>query len=138
MGEELGQQRLNSSPPTTEQIFEQEFPYYLSIGMSYELYWEKDCQLVKAYRKADELRKRQRNAEFHLQGLYFYEALCDVSPLLHAFAKSGTQAIPYSAQPYALGEKEVRERQIEKLKEQAKKFAMFVTEKNRERSGLRK
>ena len=136
MGEELDGESVTSSSPDLEQIFEREFPYYLSIGMTYELYWEKDCELVKAYRKAAELRKRQMNAEAHLQGMYFYEALCNVSPLLQAFAKQGTTAIPYPALPYALSEQEVRERQIEKLKENARKFAMFVAQKNRERSDL--
>ena len=136
MGEELVNPYTASSPPALEQIFEREFPYYLSIGMTYDQYWEKDCQLVKAYRKAAELRKSQMNAEAHLQGMYFYEALCNVSPLLQAFAKQGTTALPYPAQPYALSAKEVQDRQIAKLKEDAKKFAMFVKQKNRERSGL--
>ena len=136
MGEELGVERLTDSSPTIEQIFEREFPYYLSLGMSYEQYWDKDCQLVKAYREADKLRMNRMNSEFHLQGMYFYEALCNVSPLLHAFAKQGTQAIPYPALPYALDKKEKENRQIAKLKEAAKNFSMLAEAKNRERSGL--
>ena len=31
-----------------------------------------------------------------MQGLYIYEALCDVAPILHAFAKPGTKPLPYS------------------------------------------
>ena len=47
------------------------------------------------------------NAEAHLMGLYVYEALCDVSPVLHAFAKKGTKPKPFRTEPYALnGEKE--------------------------------
>lgn len=32
--------------------FNRVFPYYLSIGMTYELFWEKDATLVEHYRKA--------------------------------------------------------------------------------------
>ena len=46
------------------------------------------------------------NAEAHLMGLYVYEALCDVSPVLHAFAKKGTKPKPFRTEPYSLsGEK---------------------------------
>lgn len=67
--------------------FEELFPYYLSLGMTEEQYWDKDCRLVIFYRKAEELRTSRKNQEMWLQGAYFYEALSRVSPLLHAFAK---------------------------------------------------
>ncbi|MEG1683711.1 MAG: hypothetical protein RR295_07765, partial [Oscillospiraceae bacterium] len=76
-------------------------PYYLSIGMTYEQYWMEDPFLVVAYRKADKLRFERRNYEMWMQGLYTYEAICDVAPILQAFAKSGTRAIPYRDKPYA-------------------------------------
>ena len=63
--------------------------------MTYEQFWEMDCELVKYYRKA---------AKIKLQGAYFYEALADVSPILHAFAKKGTKPIPYRDSPYQVGE----------------------------------
>ena len=79
----------NSSLPNftyTERFYEM-FPYYLSIGMTPEQYWESDCTLTKYYRKAEELRNEKRNQELWLQGMYVYEAIADVSPVLHAFAK---------------------------------------------------
>lgn len=39
-----------------------------------------------------------------LQGMYFYEALCDVAPVMQAFAKKGTKVHPYAEQPYAITE----------------------------------
>ena len=45
-----------------------------------------------------------------LQGAYFYEVLTDVAPVLHAFAKKGTKATPYVSEPFALTDKEVKER----------------------------
>ena len=40
-----------------------------------------DVQMVKAYRKASELRDRRNNQDMWLQGKYFYDALCAASPL---------------------------------------------------------
>lgn len=82
------------------------FPYYLSIGMSPEQYWDEDPLLAKYYRKAEEMRRKRRNEELWLQGMYIYEALCDVSPVMNAFAKKGTRPRPYSDHPYALTVKE--------------------------------
>lgn len=78
--------------------------------MTYEQYWDMDCELVRDYRKADEIRKERANQESWLQGMYFYEALCDVAPIIRAFAKKGTKPHKYPAEPYALSPKEQHER----------------------------
>ena len=70
--------------------------------MTPEQYWDSDPMLAKYYRKADEIRRKRRNEELWIQGMYIYEALCDVSPVLHAFAKRGTKPTPYPDHPYAL------------------------------------
>lgn len=103
----VGDERASSSPflTYTEQFYEV-FPYYLSIGMSAEQFWDGDCTLAKYYRKAEEIRRERHNQECWLQGLYVYEAICDVSPVLHAFAKKGAKPHPYTTTPYALTEKQ--------------------------------
>ena len=54
------------------------------------------------------------NAEAHLMGLYVYEALCDVSPVLHAFARKGTKPRPFRTEPYPMnGEKEDKSERLE-------------------------
>lgn len=71
--------------------------------------------MVRAFREADRLRQQRMNANAHLQGLYIYEALLDVSPVLHAFAKKGTKPIKYRQKPYELfGEKENKKTEDEK------------------------
>lgn len=70
--------------------------------MTPEQFWDEDCCLTKAYRKAYEIRRDRKNWEAWLQGLYIYEALCDVSPVLNAFAKKGTRPVEYAKEPYAL------------------------------------
>ena len=122
--EEVGQRGSTSSFTYTQKFYEL-FPYYLSIGMTPEQYWDGDCTLVKYYRKAEELRNEKRNQELWLQGMYIYEAICDVSPILHAFAKKGAKPHPYPSKPYALTEAQIRrekEEQERKLAEKGRKF----------------
>lgn len=118
----------------TEQFYEK-FPYYLSIGMTYEQYWNGDPNLVKYYRQADELKTDKKNQELWLQGMYIYEALCDVSPILQAMAKKGTKAHPYSDKPYAITEKQRRRELEEKERKVADKgkrmMEMFMKQTNK-------
>lgn len=58
----------------------------------------------------------RKNQEMWLQGAYIYDALCRVSPLLHAFAKKGTKPIPYLSEAYALTEKQAELKEEEKAK----------------------
>lgn len=96
-------------------VFYEVFPYYLSIGMTFEQYWDGDPTLAKYYRKADAFSRKRRNEDMWLQGMYIYEALCNVSPVLNAFAKKGTKPAPYPSQPYPLTDKDRYEEM--KLKE---------------------
>ena len=68
--------------------------------MTYEQFWEQDCELVKYYRKAAQIRQDLRNQDAWLQGAYFYEALIDAAPVLRAFAKKGTKPTPYRESPH--------------------------------------
>ena len=113
----------DSTPISLSEQFYEHLPFYLAIGMSYDQYWNEDCTLVKHYRKAHRIKQKQRNQELWLQGMYFYDALCDVAPILHAFAKKGTKPTPYPTEPYPLTSEEVAERKerqqklhIEKMK----------------------
>ena len=120
-----GQASSLSSFTYTEKFYEV-FPYYLAIGMTPEQYWEGDCTLTKYYRKAEELRNEKRNQELWLQGMYVYEAICDASPILHAFAKKGTKPAPYASKPYPLTDKEVKKEKEDKQRKIAEKGKKFM------------
>ena len=112
-------------------IFEQLCPYYMSIGMSYDDFWNGDVSMVKAYRKAYELREKRRNMELWLQGMYFYEALCDASPLFRFSMKKGViKPEPYVKEPYPITEAEVREKEEREAKRKEERlkaeFAAFA------------
>ena len=103
----------------------------MSIGMTYDEFWEQDVRLVEVYRKADELREKRRNRELWMQGMYIYEALCDASPLFRFSMKKGSiKPEPYVKEPYPITMAEVRERDERdaKLKEERLKaeFALFA------------
>ena len=113
-------------------FFKENFPYYLAMGMSYEEYWHGQFYLVKSYQKAYELKQEIKDYDFWKQGLYFYEALIDVSPILQAFAKKGTKPRPYPDKPYGLKiteqeAEEDKQRKIENERLKAKVHFMNLT-----------
>lgn len=76
-------------------------------GMSYEQFWEGDPTMTKYYLQAYK-EKEKRKAEktkwiMWEQGLYIYEAICDVSPILRAFSKV-TKPLPYPKEPWGINE----------------------------------
>ena len=110
-------------------LFYDQFPYYLSIGMTPEQYWDGDSLLAKYYRKAEELRRKRRNEELWLQGMYIYEALCDVSPVMNAFAKKGTKPRPYADHPYAITRGEMADEKAMKEKRERDKARRYMEAK---------
>ena len=108
----------------------------MSIGMTYDEFWNQDVRLVETYRKAAELRDKRRNQELWLQGMYIYEALCDASPLFRFSMKKGTiKPEPYVKEPYPITAAEAREREEReaRAKEERLKaeFALFAEQMRR-------
>ena len=116
----MGSELLTEEKPTQEktytEIFEECFPFYLAIGMSYAEYWEGDSELAQYYRKAYRIKQEEFNNNAWLQGLYVYDA---ISTALHnALRGMGKQKPPpkdYAKQPYDLFKKHKTEQ--EKAKE---------------------
>lgn len=98
--------------------FDEICPHFLSIGMTYEQFWYGDVTMTKDYLKAYKIKAKRENEieqwNIWKQGMYIYEALCDVSPVLHAFSKNGTKPLPYSEVPYGM---EKYKQEIEENKE---------------------
>lgn len=98
-------------PFSFTRVFDEVFPHYLAIGMSAREFWDGKPSLARAYRRAFELRRRQRNWEMWMQGAYIYDAMLRVAPVMRA-ALSKTKAEPgkYPEEPWPLTEKEAEER----------------------------
>lgn len=103
----------------------------MSIGMTYDEFWNQDVALVGVYRKAQSLRDKRQNQELWLQGMYIYEALCDASPLFRFSMKKGTvKPEPYVKEPYPITAEEVKAREERKAREKEERlkaeFALFA------------
>ena len=99
----MGCEFLNSptQKKTNAEIFEEAFPFYLAIGMSFAEYWEGDPILAQYYRKAYQIKQDEINYNSWLQGLYIYDA---VSTALHnalrGMSKNKPPAKDYAKRPY--------------------------------------
>ena len=105
------------------EIFEEQCPMYMSMGMTYEEFWEKDVEIVRAYRKANRYAKDKRNNEMWIQGMYIYDILTRVFPLYNSWAKTELQ--PYMTEPYSLYAN-TKEEQKEKEKEEMEKMRDYL------------
>lgn len=102
--------------------FENLCPIFMNMGMTYKEFWEEDPTIAKDYLKAFEIKRKNKikdkEWEIWKQGMYVYEALIDVSPILHAFSKA-KKPLPYPEKPYGLKDNEDDEKDnITKEKEE--------------------
>ena len=101
---------------TNAEIFEESFPFYLAIGMSYAEYWEGDPILTQYYRKAYQIKQEEINNNAWLQGMYIYDAMSTaLHNALRGFGKNKPPAKDYAKQPYEFKNKVKTE--AEKAKE---------------------
>ena len=82
--------------------------------MTYDQFWVDDPALVRAYRKADSIRKRRMNEELWLNGIYTAEALA--STVGNMFSKGNKHQYPSEPKPITMDEIEERKERERKLK----------------------
>ena len=102
----MGDGEITSPNTTFTDFFEEVFPAYLAIGMTWTQFWIDEPELAIAYRKADAIRKRRINEELWLEGMYMAEALS--ATVGNMFSKG--QKHPYPAEPFPITADEQRER----------------------------
>lgn len=107
----MGDELLSSQPTKNySETFDECFPFYLAIGMSYAEYWEGEPSLARYYRKAYRIKQEQDNNNAWLQGMYFYDG---ISTALHnamrGMGKSKPPAKDYAKQPYEIFKKKKTE-----------------------------
>lgn len=94
----------------------------MSIGMSYNEFWYEDVELTRFYLEAYNMKEKREAEEkkwiIWEQGLYIYEALCDVSPILRAFSKA-RKPLPYPTKPYGI--EDFNEKKTKRKKRTTKK-----------------
>ncbi len=80
----------------------------MSLGMTYDEFWNQNVDMARAYRKADEMKRKRQNEEMWVQGLYIRDAL--ISTVGNMFSGKGAQKHEYPKEPYAITELEIKER----------------------------
>ena len=123
MGSELLTEGATTQSKTYAEQFEEAFPFYLAIGMSYAEYWAGDSTLARYYRKAHRIKQDEINNNAWLQGMYVYDAVA--TALHNALAGKKSKPRKYAEQPYTFKNKEKSEaeRYAEVEKEQQKAAA---------------
>ena len=102
-GDEL---KPSSHGTNVSEIFDTCCAFYMSIGMTYEEYWNGDSSLPIYYRKAYKLKQESANHEAWLYGLYVYDA---VSSALTLFNSKESSRKSYTPKPFSFSGKEVEE-----------------------------
>ena len=102
----MGDGEITSPRKTFSEIFEELCPAYLAMGMTWTQFWIDAPELAIAYRKAEAIRRRRKNEELWLEGIYVAEALS--ATVGNMFSKG--QKHPYPAEPFPITAAEQQER----------------------------
>jgi hypothetical protein len=93
----------------------------MAMGMTYEQFWDGDVWVAKAYRQADTIRRRRKNEELWLEGVYMAEALS--ATVGNMFSKGNKHQYPSEPLPITIAEQEARREREEKAKMERMKAA---------------
>jgi hypothetical protein len=87
----------------------------MSIGMTYDEFWNQDVAMVRAFRQADELKRRRQNETLWMQGWYIRDAL--LSTVGNMFSGKSSAPIEYPAEPYPVTADQVAEKKATEHKQ---------------------
>ena len=96
-------------------------PLYMAMGMTYEQFWDGDATMASAFRKADEIRRKRRNEELWLEGIYTAEALS--ATVGNMFTKGTKHQYPSEPLPITVEDQKARREREEKAKMERMKAA---------------
>lgn len=100
----------------------------MAIGMTYDQYWYGDVRMAGAFIKADEIRQERTNTEMWLQGMYIYDAISRLAPILNGFAKD-PKPLKYPDKPYPTKKSQEKQAKLtpeQEDAEQDKAIAFFT------------
>ena len=120
----MGDGEVTSPPKTFTEYFEELFPSYLAMGMTWTQFWIDEPELAIAYRRAEAIRKRRKNEELWLQGVYVAEALN--ATVGNMFSKGHKNQYPTEPFPLTADEQKERREREEKAKMERMKAAFIA------------
>lgn len=90
--------------------FKKYCPIFMSYGMTYDEFWYDDVCKTSYYLKSYKEKLKQKDMELWEQGMYIYELLLEVAPILRPFSKA--EPLPYTEKPHLiLAEEEKRNKE---------------------------
>ena len=75
-------------------------PAALSIGVGYDTFWRLNPRLLKAFIKADRIKKRQTEIEMYIAGRYVFDAVS--LALANGFRQKGKAPEQWLEEPYRM------------------------------------
>lgn len=106
---------------TYTEIFEEQCPYFMSIGMTYDEFWYGEPDRVRFYRDAHIIQNKSRNQELWVLGQYF---MCAIDAELNKKAK-------YPEKPFDIFPKTEAEKKAEAESQRRKIIDYFTDLKQR-------
>jgi hypothetical protein len=108
-------------------FFEDSCPFFMSIGMTYDLFWNGDSDLTRYYLKAYELQQDRLNQQAYIQGYYYSEgaflAVCNArrerKDPYQSYLKV-VEVLPRTEEQYEQMVAEQQKREYEKIKARLK------------------
>lgn len=121
----LDSEETSLSNKTYTEIFHEVLPYYISIGMSIDEFYNQGVNLAKYYRQAHEIKEDRHNLHLWLQGMYIYDAIS--TSLYNVFCRTkGQQASSYPSKPYPLTNKQKEEDTLLSIQEEQAKAQVWM------------
>jgi hypothetical protein len=120
----VGDGEITSPRQTFTSFFEEIFPSYLAMGMTWAQFWLDDPGLATAYRKANAIRNRRKNEELWLAGMYVAEALS--ATVGNMFTKGSKHEYPSEPFPITKDEQEERQEREKKARMERMKAAFVA------------
>lgn len=129
--DEKGTER--SAPFPISQLFIDQCPVYMAMGMSYDEYWNGSAERTRAYREAHKIKTRQLNQQLWLEGIYMSHAIS--ATVGNMLSSKSAKKIEYLREPLPLTaaeQEEQQERERKRMVERMKQsMIVFAEEHNR-------
>lgn len=126
----MGGETVTEEPPQKRSftsVFERDFPYFLSLGMTHEQYWYGHPLLVRDYLQAEVYRRKNENYSHWLAGIYMRDAI--MSSIGNAFIAKGSSPYQYPDKPMPVDDADIeqaRKEQEAREIEDAKAFMQLI------------
>ena len=120
----MGDGEVTSPQKSFTEHFNELFPAYLAMGMTWTQFWIDEPELAVAYRKAEMIRKRRKNEELWLEGIYVAEALN--ATVGNMFSKGQKNQYPDEPFPITADEQQERREREERNRMERMKAAFIA------------